>query len=77
MYVWETHMKVAASIHRIPPLRLHDSDGVQMAFDLASRDVGRECRLVNQQRLVLDRRVGCEAVGWDLVFEDPEVFEGG
>jgi hypothetical protein len=48
-----------------------------MAFDIASRDIGRECRLVNQQRFVLDRRVGCEAVGWDLVFEDPEVFEGG
>jgi hypothetical protein len=52
-----THMKMAATVHRIPPLRLHDADRTQMLFDLAGGDIGRERGLVDQQGLVLDRSV--------------------
>lgn len=72
-----THVEMAAAVHRVPPLRLHDSDCRQMAFDLAGRDIRWESRLVNQQRFMLERSVWREAVGWDLVFEDSKVFEGG
>jgi hypothetical protein len=69
-------VEMATTVHRVPPLRLHDADGTQVAFDLAGRDIMGESGLVDQQRFVLDRSVWYEAVGWDLVLEDFEVFEG-
>ena len=50
-------MEMTPTVHRIPPLRLHNADRTQMAFDLAGRDIGRELGLVDQQGLVLDRSV--------------------
>jgi hypothetical protein len=47
-----------------------------MTLDLAGRDIRRKSGLVNQQGFVHDGSVGCQAVGWDLVCEDEEVFEG-
>lgn len=44
---WRTHMEVAATVHGVPPLRLHDADRTQVAFDLAGRDIMGECRLVD------------------------------
>ena len=57
IYARETHMEMTPTVHRIPPLRLHNADRTQMAFDLAGRDIGRERGLVDQQGLVLDRSV--------------------
>ena len=68
-------MEVAATVHRVPPLRRNDADRPQVFFNLASHDIGRECRLVDQQWFVLDRSIRRQAVGWDLVLEDSEVFE--
>jgi hypothetical protein len=68
---------MAATVHRVPPLRLHDADRTQVAFDLGGRGIMGKNGLVNEQRFVLDRSIWCEAVGWDLVLEDFEVFEGG
>ena len=65
------------AIHRVPPCRLHNTDRRQMAFDLAGRDVGLKSGLVDQQGFVHEGSIWCQAVGWDLVFEDSEVFEGG
>jgi hypothetical protein len=48
-----------------------------MAFDLAGRDVGRESRLVDQQRFVLNRSIRRQAMGWDLVLKDFQVFGRG
>lgn len=74
----KTHVEMAPTVHGVPPLRRHNSDGAQVAFDLARGDFGGgESGLVDQQRFVLDRSVGCEAMRWDLVFEDLQVFEGG
>lgn len=72
----ETYVKVTRTEHSIPPLRFHDSDGSQVGLNIARRNGRDESGFVDHERFVLDRSVGRQTVGWDLMFEHFEVFEG-
>jgi len=48
-----------------------------VCFNLARSHGRSEYRLVDQERLVPDRSVWRQAMGWDLVFENSQIFEGG
>jgi hypothetical protein len=69
------YVEVTRCVHRISPLRRDDSNRAQVRLDLTSSHIGSEDRLVDQKWLVLDRSIRRQTVSWDLVFENPQVFE--
>ena len=60
-------VEVRDLVHGVAPLRPDDVDGAEVGLDRSGVDVGPECRVIDEQRFVLDRRVGHSVVCGDLM----------
>ena len=68
-------VEMRLAVHSVSPLRVHDPNAGKMTFNSRSRSTRMECRVVDEEGLLLNGCIRYEVESGNLILCDAKVFK--